>query len=73
MIVCSAKVENPQETRLTISVTMPFQDWHRTLDMLRNVPAEHAKHPLSPLKSAIQKAMQVAEGRVTETVEGLGE
>ncbi len=73
MLVCTAKIQNPQDTILEVTITLPFVEWRRVLDMLRAVPPEHAKPPLWPVISALQKTMAAVEKRATETVEGLGD
>lgn len=65
----TAQIQNPGEVKLTVSLTMPFDQWRILQNMLANVPAEHQKHPMWPVRDALAKAIAVAADKITEKVE----
>lgn len=71
MITCTAKVENPQDTRLNISITMSYREWQavtKALGKQREAQGE-GWYPLGPVVDMLEKAMLAVEKQVPDRTE----
>lgn len=68
MIEATAKVENPENVRIQVSLTMALSEWNAVTDALRDA----RKYPCWTVVEAVTRALDKVRGMARETMEGLG-
>lgn len=67
MLKARVRIEQPEDVRLTLTVTLPLKEWKRLIDQLGN------QHPSWALEQVAREAVALVEKNIPLTDQEIGE